>query len=193
MTEIKISKINEKLAQDLQIKNPLAIPKIVKVVINVGTGQAKTNPKFAAIVQESLESITGQKPAWREAHKAISGFKIRKGEKVGMMVTLRGGRMKDFLVKLANVVLPRMRDFRGLKLAGFDRRGNFVLGIPEQIIFPEIAHEKQDVLHGMSISIVTTAKNPQIGKKLLEAWGFPFAEGSSKALPSAQGKPSGEK
>ena len=172
---LKTSKqIVEKLKKDFGFKNTMALPQIVKVVINVGTGKMKINPKFNEVVSLTLMTITGQKPASRIARKAISGFKIREGEKVGMLVTLRGRRMRDFIFKLANIVLPRMRDFRGLKVTGFDRQGNFNLGISEQIVFPEISHEKAEVLHGMSISIKTSARNSEEGRKLLEAWGFPF-------------------
>jgi len=152
----------------------LGRPQLIKVVINVGTGKMKTDPKFSEAVESSLKSITGQKPAPRLSRKAIAGFKVRQGEKVGLMVTLRGKKMRDFIFKLANIVLPRMRDFHGLKLHGFDKTGNYNLGITEQIVFPEISYEKSEVLHGMSISINTTAQNPQVGQKLLESWGLPF-------------------
>lgn len=170
-------KIYEKLGNDLKIKNKFAVPKIVKVVLNIGTGASKTNSKFIQAATNTLEAITGQKPAERMAKKAIAGFKIREGEKVGLMVTLRGKKMVDFLIKLVNIVLPRTRDFRGLKESGFDNQGNYTLAIPEQIVFSEITHEKAETLHGVAISIVTTAKNPAEGKSLLEAWGFPFKKG----------------
>lgn len=165
------------LQKKLEIKNKLAVPKPVKVVINVGIGQAGENPKFFKSVQESLMAITGQKPKTTRARQAIAGFKIRKKEKIGMMVTLRGARMFDFIYKLAHIVLPRLRDFRGLSPKGFDKNGHYTLGLTEQMIFPEISHEKSDILHGMSITMVTTAKNPEIGEILLEALGFPFKKG----------------
>lgn len=174
---IEKKQVIEKLKNDLSLKNTFALPKIVKVVINIGIGAAKTNPKFAEIAEKTLIAITGQKPAWRTARMAIAGFKIREGEKVGLVVTLRGQRMIDFITKLANIVLPRIRDFRGLNPKGFDKKGNFSLGISEQIVFPEISHEKAEILHGMTVTIVTSAKNPEDGKKLLEAWGFPFKKG----------------
>ncbi|MBM2820779.1 MAG: ribosomal protein [Candidatus Berkelbacteria bacterium] len=180
MKNTNLLKVNEKLVAKLGIKNIHALPKITKVVLNVGLGQSKTNPKFKDIVSESLKSIAGQKPAMRSAKKAIAGFKIRQGDIVGMIVTLRGNKMQDFLIKLANIVLPRMRDFRGLKLSGFDKNGNFSLGIREHIIFPEISHEKSEILHGLSVSINTTADNPQNGKILLESWGFPFEKAQDK-------------
>ena len=166
------------LKKDLGV-NILAVPKVTKVVINVGIGASKTNPKFDQITETTLLAVTGQKPKATRARQAISSFKIRQGEKIGKMVTLRGKRMADFLTKLANIVLPRMRDFRGLSLKGFDKKGNYNFGIPEQIIFPEISHEKAEILHGMSVSIVTTAKDPNEGRKLLETWGFPFEKGAS--------------
>ncbi len=166
--------INQKLKEDLKIGNIYAVPKVTKVTLNVGIGQLKTNQKFKDIVTESLQTITGQKPAIRKAKKAVAGFKIRIGEEIGMTVTLRGKKMEDFLIKLANIVLPRMRDFRGLKNKGFDNQGNFSLGIGEHIIFPEISHDKAENLHGLSISITTTAKDKNQGRKLLELWGFPF-------------------
>lgn len=182
-------KITKILKEKLKINNKLALPKIEKVVINVGIGQAKNNPKFSQAVRGSLKAITGQEPALRPATKAISGFKISKKEPVGMMITLRGKRMKDFVQKLANIVLPRLRDFRGLKTKGFDKKGNYNLGISEQIVFPEISHEKTEILHGLSVSITTTAKNPKEGQKLLEAWGFPFEKSSGMAFDISQGKP----
>lgn len=167
-------KIIESLQEKLGLKNKLAVPKLEKIVINVGIGKARENPKFADFVKVSLTAITGQKPKVTTARKAISGFKVRQSEKVGMVVTLRGSRMYDFAHKLANIVLPRMRDFRGLKESGFDKDGNYTLGIAEQIIFPEISHENQEIIHGMSITIVTTAKDTNAGRLLLEALGFPF-------------------
>lgn len=169
-----INKINQTLKEKLQIKNSMAIPKIAKVVINVGIGKTKENPKFKDIVEENLKSITGQKPKITKAKKAISGFKIRQGDNVGEVVTLRGKRMYDFIYKLANIVLPRVRDFRGLDEKGFDKSGNYNLAIKEQIFFPEIVHEKAEVLHGLLISITTTVKNKDEGKILLETFGFPF-------------------
>lgn len=177
------AQIYEKLSKELDIKNKMAIPKIVKVVINVGIGQTKTNPKFIEAATNTLLAITGQKPAERKARKAVAGFKIRQGDKVGLMVTLRGKKMKDFIIKLANIVLPRMRDFRGLRLSGFDNKGNYNLGLTEQIIFSEISHEKADILHGLSISIVTNAKTSEKAKLLLEAWGLPFEKSPSTTLP----------
>jgi len=170
------------LQEKLQLKNKLAIPRFVKVVVNVGIGGAKVNPKLKEAVQENLAAITSLKPKITRASKAISGFKIRQGDEVGMVVTLRGERMYDFIYKLAHIVLPRMRDFRGLAAKGFDRNGNFNLGLTEQIVFPEISPDKSETLHGLSVSITTTAKGPHEGKALLEAVGFPFKKGDLKGI-----------
>ncbi len=176
MTRLKeiYNKERLNLMTKLGQKNLFQTPRLVKVVINVGTGQAKTNPKFPEAVTETLRTITGQKPASRKARKAISGFKIRDGDIVGLMVTLRGQKMYDFVDRLANLALPRMRDFRGLDPKGFDKKGNYTLGISEQIIFPEITHEKAAVIHGLSITLATTAKNVEEGKALLKTLGFPI-------------------
>ena len=170
--------MNEKLTKTLQeklnIKNKFAVPQPVKVVINVGIGKMRGNEKFRKTVEESLEIITGQKPKVTKARKAIAGFKVRENEEVGLVVTLRGKRMNYFLEKLANIVLPRVRDFRGLNPKGFDKNGNYTLAVTEQIVFAEISHEKAEMPHGMSITIVTTAPDTNQGKILLESLGFPF-------------------
>ncbi|KKQ18206.1 MAG: 50S ribosomal protein L5 [Berkelbacteria bacterium GW2011_GWA1_36_9] len=172
--EIFKSKIVPELAQKLELKNKMAVPDLEKIVINVGIGKTRENPKFKEIVTESLKSITGQKPKVTKAKKAISGFKIRQNDEIGLVVTLRKDRMYDFSYKLANIVLPRMRDFRGLDEKDFDRAGNFTLALREQVIFPEISHEKAETIFGMSITFVTTAKDIKEGRILLEALGFPF-------------------
>lgn len=173
-------KIRDGLKAELGIKNILDVPFLSKVVINIGTGQNKTNPKFIEVAQATLLAITGQKPAVRKAKKAIAGFKTRQGDQVGLMVTLRGKRMHDFTSKLANIVLPRLRDFRGLDMKGFDKDGNYTLGLSEQIIFPEITHEKSEVIHGMSITFVSTAKDSSEGHALMKALGFPFKKTESE-------------
>jgi large subunit ribosomal protein L5 len=178
LNEIYNQKIAPELCQKLGLKNRLAAPRILKVVINTGISKAKSNPGYLKIVEKNLTAISGQKPSFRKAKKAISGFKIRQGEIVGLSATLRGQRMYDFIEKLINIVLPRIRDFRGLNPKGFDPRGNFTLGISEQISFPEVQSElsssKDQIIHGLEISIVTNAKNPGNGIYLLEALGFPF-------------------
>lgn len=178
--------INQKLQEDLKIKNIFAIPKITKVTLNIGIGQTKTNQKFKDIAAETLQTISGQKASVRKAKKAIAGFKIRVGEEIGLTVTLRGKKMEDFLIKLANIVLPRLRDFRGLKNKAFDNQGNFSLGIGEHIIFPEISHDKAEILHGLLISITTTAKDKNEGRRLLELWGFPFEKAQGKPFEKEQ-------
>lgn len=174
MPKISRQQINEKLKSQLGIKNTLALPRLEKVVVNVGVGKDKAKPGFSEQVEKSLAVLTGQKPASRRARQAIAGFKIRQGDKVGLQVTLRGQRMEDFVIKLANIVLPRMRDFRGLKVTSLDQNGNYTLGITEHIVFPEISTEQAENLFGLAITITTTAKNAQEGKVLLEAWGLPF-------------------
>lgn len=154
-------------------KNKLAVPKIIKVVVSCGIGKFRDNEKMAESVKNNLAEITGQAPKVTHAKKAISGFKVRIGENVGYMVTLRGEKMYAFLDKLANIVLPRVRDFRGLDIKSFDKLGNFNLGVREHIVFPEIAQHAEN-LHSLEVTIVTTAKDAKQGKKLLEMLGFPF-------------------
>lgn len=167
--------ITKKLQEKLKIKNYLAVPRLEKVVINVGVGsKSRENPKFTEKVSENLKAITGQSPKTTKARKAISGFKVRMNQEVGLMVTIRGQRMADFIYKLANIDLPRMRDFRGLKEEGFDKLGNYTFAVTDQLIFPEITPEKSDILHGLSISLKTTAKSIDEGRALLEIMGFPF-------------------
>lgn len=167
-------KIVPSLMESLNIKNRMAVPKVQKVVVNVGIGASKVNPKLAEIVQANLEAITGQKPVMRRARKAISGFKVRQGDEVGLMVTLRSDRMYDFLDKLANITFPRLRDFRGLNQKSFDSAGNISIGFKEQIIFPEITTEKSENIHGLEVSIIINSYNAETSQKLLESLGFPF-------------------
>jgi len=174
LKEVYFKKIQPELKKTLGIENSYALPRLEKVVLNIGIGQAKGNPKFEENAQETLSAITGQRPAPRKAKKAISGFKIRQGEKIGLMVTLRGDKMYDFIDRLINITLPRMRDFRGIDVKNFDNKGNLTLGISEQIIFPEITHEKAEIIHGLSITIVTTAKNTDEAKALMKELGFPI-------------------
>ena len=182
LKEIYNKKIIADLKNELGISNIFALPKLIKVVINIGTGQNKTNPKFAQVASETLTAIAGQKPAVRKAKKAIAGFKTREGDQVGLVVTLRGNKMYDFTDKLANIVLPRLRDFRGLDVKGFDKNGNYTLGIGEQIIFPEITHEKAEIIHGLSITFATTARNAKEGHALVKALGFPFKKVEGKDI-----------
>lgn len=162
------------LAKEFGIKNKMAIPKLEKIVINMGLGEAISNPKVLDVAVEELKAITGQKPVITKAKKSIASFKLRQGMRIGAMVTLRGDRMYEFLDRLISIALPRVRDFKGLSPKSFDGRGNYTLGIREQIIFPEVDFNKVDKIRGMNISIVTTAKNDEMGFALLKALGMPF-------------------
>ncbi len=165
-----VSLLNEKFAY----KNVMEIPKIVKVVVNMGVGDAVADPKMLDVAANDLLQITGQKPLITRAKKSIAAFKLREGMPIGCKVTLRGDRMYYFLDKLFNVSLPRIRDFRGISTNGFDGRGNYTLGLKEQLIFPEISIDKVDKVRGMDITIVTTAKTDAEGLELLRAMGMPF-------------------
>lgn len=154
--------------------NPMAKPRLVKVVLNVGVKEALTDKKVLDIVSSDLSAITGQKPAVRVAKKSIANFKLRAGQPVGVMVTLRGKKMMDFLQKLVGIVLPRVRDFHGVPVSGLDGQGNYTLGLSEQIVFPEIDYGKIDKIRGLEIAIVTTAKNNEDGMALLKELGMPF-------------------
>ena len=156
-------------------KSTMQIPKIEKVVLNVGCGEARENPKVLDAVVSQLSQITGQKAIITIAKKSVANFKLREGMPVGAKVTLRGDKMWEFLDRLFNVALPRVRDFRGINGNGFDGRGNFACGIKEQIIFPEIDFDKVDAVRGMDVCFVTTAKTDEEGKELLKALGAPFA------------------
>jgi large subunit ribosomal protein L5 len=162
------------LAKEFDIKNPMAIPKITKVIVNMGLGEASANAKILDVAAEELKAITGQKPVVTKAKKSIAAFKLRQGMSIGTMVTLRGDRMFEFLDRLISVALPRVRDFRGVSGKAFDGRGNYTLGVREQLIFPEIDFNKVDKTRGMNISIVTTAENDDQARSLLKALGMPF-------------------
>ena len=164
------------IAKEFDIKNPMAIPRIEKVVINMGLGEASANAKILDTATEELRAITGQKPVITKAKKSIAAFKLRQGMNIGTMVTLRGDRMYEFLDRLISVALPRVRDFRGISGKAFDGRGNYTLGIREQLIFPEIDFNKVDKTRGMNISIVTTAKTDEQARALLKALGMPFRQ-----------------
>ncbi len=164
------------LAKEFGIKNPMAIPRIEKIIINMGLGEAIANAKILDTAVEELRSITGQKPVVTKAKKSIAAFKLREGMNIGAMVTLRGERMYEFLDRLISVALPRVRDFRGISAKAFDGRGNYTLGVREQLIFPEIDFNKVDKTRGMNISIVTSAKNDEQSRALLKAMGMPFRQ-----------------
>lgn len=170
------SEIAPAIAKEFDIKNPMAIPRIEKVVINMGVGEAISNAKILDTAVEELRTITGQKPVVTKAKKSIASFKLRQGMNIGAMVTLRGERMYEFLDRLISVALPRVRDFRGISAKAFDGRGNYTLGIREQLIFPEIDFNKVDKTRGMNISIITTAKTDEQSRALLKAIGMPFRQ-----------------
>ena len=162
------------IAKDFGIRNPMAVPRVEKIVLNMGMGEAIANSKILDTAVEELRSIAGQKPVITKAKKSIASFKLRQGMPIGVMVTLRGDRMYEFLDRLVSVALPRVRDFRGVSPKAFDGRGNYTIGVREQLIFPEIDFNKVDKLRGMNISIVTTAKNDEQARALLKALGMPF-------------------
>jgi large subunit ribosomal protein L5 len=162
------------LTKEFGYKNVMAVPKIRKVVVNMGLGEATQNVKIVDTGSDELARITGQRPVTRRAKKSIAAFKVRKGMPVGTMVTLRGERMYEFLDRLMNVALPRVRDFRGVSPKGFDGRGNFTLGLRDQLIFPEIDYMKVDKTRGMNVSVVTSARTDQEARKLLQLIGMPF-------------------
>ncbi len=162
------------LMETFQYKNIMQVPKVKKIVLNMGLGEAIHNIKILDSASEELAAISGQKPVVRRAKKSIAAFKLREGMPVGCMVTLRGKRMYDFLDKLINITLPRVRDFRGISGKAMDGNGNYTLGIVEQIIFPEIDYDKIDKIKGLNVSIVTSAKTDKEGKELLKLLGMPF-------------------
>ncbi|HZI18252.1 MAG TPA: 50S ribosomal protein L5 [Pyrinomonadaceae bacterium] len=164
------------LAREFGIENPMAVPKVEKVVINMGMGEAIANAKVIDTAADELRAVTGQKPVTTRAKKSIAAFKLRQGMPIGTMVTLRGERMYEFLDRLVSVALPRVRDFRGVSPKAFDGRGNYTLGIRDQLIFPEIDFNKVDKTRGMNISIVTTAKTDEQARALLKALGMPFRQ-----------------
>jgi large subunit ribosomal protein L5 len=162
------------LKKEFGYTNVMAVPKIAKVVVNMGLGEATSNVKIIEVGSDELARITGQKPVVRRSKKSIAQFKVRKGQPVGTSVTLRGERMYEFLDRLLSVALPRVRDFRGVSPKGFDGRGNFTLGLKDQLLFPEIDYMKVDKSRGMNVSVVTTARTDQEARKLLQLIGMPF-------------------
>jgi len=164
------------LTKEFGYKNVMAVPKVQKVAINIGLGEATQNPKLMDGAVTELSSIAGQKPVVTKAKKSIAAFKLREGMSIGAMVTLRGDRMYEFLDRLMNVALPRVRDFRGVSTKSFDGRGNYTLGVKDQLIFPEIDYNKVEKIKGMNISITTTAKTDAEGLALLRQLGMPFRQ-----------------
>jgi large subunit ribosomal protein L5 len=168
--------IAKQLMEEFGYDNPMEVPRVSKVVINIGVGEALDNPKSLDGAVEDLRQITGQQPVITKARKSIANFKLREGRAIGVKVTLRGERMWALLDRFINVALPRTRDFRGISPDTFDGRGNYTIGLREQLIFPEIQYDKIDKVRGMEISIVTTAKTDEEGRRLLKLLGMPFRE-----------------
>lgn len=162
------------IQQRLGLKNPMQVPRISKITLNMGVGEAVADKKVMEHARADLEKISGQRPVTCLARKSVASFKIRDGYPIGCKVTLRRERMYEFLDRLVNIAIPRIRDFRGLNPRAFDRQGNYSIGVAEQIIFPEINYDEIDALRGMDITITTTARNAEEGRALLEAFNFPF-------------------
>jgi large subunit ribosomal protein L5 len=174
------------LTRTFKYKNVMAVPKLVKITVNMGLGEAIQNVKILDVASDELSAITGQKPVITKAKKAIASFKLRKGMPIGCFVTLRGDRMYEFLDRLINIALPRVRDFRGISTRSFDGRGNFTLGLKDQLIFQEIDFAKADKARGMNITIVTTAKTDDEARELLRLVGMPFMRRSSAAAAAGE-------
>ncbi|HZU76207.1 MAG TPA: 50S ribosomal protein L5 [Dehalococcoidia bacterium] len=167
--------IHPTLLREFEYKNPMQVPKVEKVVVNIGLGEALQNARALDSATADVAAITGQKPVITRAKKSIANFKVRAGNPIGVMVTLRGDRMYEFLDRLVNVALPRIRDFTGAPRNAFDGRGNYSLGLREQLIFPEIEYDRIDRIRGLQITVVTTAKTDEEGRRLLQLLGMPFS------------------
>jgi large subunit ribosomal protein L5 len=176
MQEKYNSEVVPALRKAFDLKNVMEVPRIQKVVVNIGMGEAMDNPKAMEAAVNDLTIITGQKPVMTKARKSIANFKLREGRLIGTKVTLRGDRMWSFLDRLMNTALPRVRDFRGVSGNAFDGRGNYTLGLRDQLIFPEIEYDKIDKLRGMEVTIVTTAKNDDQARTMLQLMGMPFSK-----------------
>ncbi|HEV3058699.1 MAG TPA: 50S ribosomal protein L5 [Vicinamibacterales bacterium] len=172
-----VTEVVPALTKEFGYTNVMAVPKVQKVVVNMGLGEATSNAKIVDTGADELARITGQKPVTRRSKKSIAAFKVRKGMPIGAMVTLRGQRMWEFLDRLMNIALPRVRDFKGVSPKGFDGRGNYTLGLRDQLLFPEIDYMKVDKARGMNVSVVTTAKTDEEARKLLQFIGMPFRQG----------------
>ena len=168
--------IVSRISEEFGFENSHQVPNLTKIVVNIGLGEAAANPKLLDKAAEELAAITGQKPSIRRARKSVANFKLRQGQAIGCMVTLRGDRMWEFLDRLVSVSLPRVRDFKGLSAKAFDGRGNFSLGVREQIIFPEVDYDKVEHISGLNITMCTTARNDAEGKSLLTHLGMPFRQ-----------------
>ena len=176
LKETYLNEIKDAMQKKFEYKNEMQIPKLDKIVINMGVGEAKENRKVLDTAVKDLETITGQKAVVTRAKNSVANFKLREGQPIGCKVTLRGEKMYEFLDRLVNLALPRVRDFRGINPNGFDGRGNYALGIKEQIIFPEIEYDKVDKVRGMDIIFVTTANTDEEARELLTLFNMPFAK-----------------
>src|SRR3989440_2013387 len=174
LKERYVGEIVPQLRQEFEYPTVMAVPRVEKVVLNIGIGEAIQNSKALDAASSDLAAISGQRPWVRRAKKSVAAFKLRTGMPVGLMVTLRGDRMYEFLDRFLNLALPRVRDFRGLPTRSFDGRGNYTVGLREQLIFPEIDYDKIDKVRGMEVSIVTTARTDEEGRRLLKLMGMPF-------------------
>lgn len=174
LKEVYETELRGKLKEELGLANVMEVPRITKITLNMGVGEAVGDKKVLDAAVADLQRISGQKPVVTKARKSIAGFKIRDGWPIGTKVTLRGERMYDFLERLVSIAIPRIRDFRGVSPKSFDGRGNFAMGVTEQIIFPEIEYDKVDKLRGLDITITTTARTNDEGRALLKAFNFPF-------------------
>jgi len=174
LKELYVKEITPKLIEKFGYTSKMQVPKIEKIVLNMGVGEGSTDTKFVEVAAKELEVIAGQKPVITKAKKSIAGFKLREGNKIGCKVTLRGERMYIFLEKLINIALPRVRDFHGISKGSFDGRGNYTLGIKEQLVFPEIEYDKVIKIRGLDVVIVTTAKTNEEALELLSGFGLPF-------------------
>ena len=174
LQEFYKEKVVPQLMEQLGLDNVMEVPKITKITLNMGVGEATTNKKIMDNAVADMQAVSGQKPLVTKSRKSVASFKIRDGWPIGCKVTLRRERMYEFLDRLVNVAIPRIRDFRGLNRKSFDRQGNYSMGVKEQIMFPEIDFDQVDAIRGMDITITTTARNPEEGQALLEAFNFPF-------------------
>ena len=172
--EVYKDKVVSELVKEFNYSSVMQVPRIEKITLNMGVGEALADKKILENAVSDLEAISGQKPLITKARKSVAGFKIREGYPIGCKVTLRGERMWDFLERLVSIAMPRIRDFRGVSAKSFDGRGNYSMGVREQIIFPEIDYDKVDRVHGMDITITTSAKSDEEGRALLTAFNFPF-------------------
>jgi len=174
LKQIFNDKIVPELKKKLELKNTMEVPRILKITVNMGVGEAVADKKVMDAAAADMAKITGQKPAVTKAKKSVATFKVRDGQAIGCKVTLRGDRMYEFLDRLVSIAIPRIRDFRGISTRSFDGRGNYSLGVKEQIIFPEIQYDQIDQIRGMDITISTSARDDKHGRALLEAFNFPF-------------------